>query len=252
MEKNWTRSVMYYLVLTIFSMAGFILTVISGTLFCTNDIRWLFIVISVMPTICFGMILYRAYYGRYRRTVHVILVTILALVLFIAGTVNWFFMSVSDALIGTKKLNQYEHILEQYNYPDSVIDFFPPKIPEEAEEVKLSEHDAFLQGGGSFYLMTRYKKKDFFSALEKIEKKKNKLNVTITESGDKIQDGYYIATNFLEEFHITRKNPFWEYYIFQNKKEEKYEYDNPWNHGQIAGIAVNKKTQIIVYYYENW
>lgn len=125
---------------------------------------------------------------KWRRTVHVILVTILALVFFIAGTVNWFFMSVSDALIGTKKLNQYEHILEQYNYPDSVIDFFPPKIPEEAEEVKLSEHDAFLQGGGSCYLMTRYKKKDFFSALEKIEKKKKSMSMTILGITGKLQE----------------------------------------------------------------
>lgn len=89
-------------------------------------------------------------------------------------------------LIGTKNLNQYEHILEQYNYPDSVIDFFP--------------------------------------ALGKIGKKRKKLNVTITESGDKIQDGYYIAANFLEEFYITRKDP--------------------WNHGQTAGIAVNKTMHI--------
>lgn len=245
---------MYYLVLTMFSMAGFVLTVISGTLFCTNDIRWLFMVISVIPTICFGIILYRAYYGRYRRTAHVILITILALVLFIAGAVNWFIMSVSDALIGTKNLNQYEHILEQYNYPDSAIDFFPQKVPGEAEEVKLSEHEAFLQGGGTFYLMTRYKKRDFLRALEEIEKKKRKkkINIRLNESGDKIQDGYYIAAYFLEEFHITRKDSFWEYYIFQNKNEEKQEYDNPWNHGRTAGIAVNKKMKIIVYYYEDW
>ena len=233
-----------------------LLTVIMATFFCRH-IQWVHIMIAFVLVMPFIYIYLQVKKGRLNTIKSLVLAFLLAFCCFGIFIYNIFSMIISDNTKETKNVNSYQKILEVYGYPDSEIYFFPSEIPSEATNIELYERPQFLQGGAGFYLKTEYTEKDFPFILEKInsqfqktfcfsEKRLQKVN---EDNEFLVEDGYYISTQFLEKFKLSRTAEEWQYYIYSNNNlcEEA-----SWNHGKTAGIAVNDVLHIIIYFYEQW
>lgn len=151
-------------IVLIFKNAPFssIMTLISFMLFI--GVYWLLTVKSIepyyfeglifaVPFVCFGIITLFTVRGKLKLISSSIITGILVFLLGFAAIFALVFISVDAATNSTTDLDKYERVLKMRGYPkNSLIKYFPDKIPDNAKNIVFNYNPAFLQGGENFDL----------------------------------------------------------------------------------------------------
>ncbi len=146
-------------------------------------------------------------------------------------------IEISDG--GVSKPINYRRAHSYYN-----LDYFPKKIPKNAKNVMFNYNPPFLQGGGilSLYFNGDNNTIKFYNnKYKKFKLDENNIEVYEKEIiNNKIW--YYTPYNNSE-----RIDKFTIYLIYNKCDDSGY-----CNHGTIKVIAINNKTNEILFYYEKW
>jgi hypothetical protein len=148
--------------------------------------------------------------------------------------------------LSTTKLAQYPHLLAMWR-PSGLVQHFPATIPASASSARLFETPAILQGGASFQLRLTLPA----AAVAEIERF-YAPQTSITYQGDNIDD---LINPPAPNDHTgsTGHGPFSNSFtIYVLKSHAGGEESFRWNHGETAGLAINRETHEVVYWAESW
>lgn len=143
--------------------------------------------------------------------------------------------------------DDYLSVMSEYWKNSSLTTHFPPKIPNDATNVKFSFLPGFLQGGSHIQLSYKLQPGKIEELYSTFLKKKVKSfrggnkSIHINQK-DGAPTTYYrtsedAAQTFPYDFEIM---------TFDRKKYKSY------NHASCHGVAISKKRNIIVYWAEDW
>ncbi len=251
MKNKITGKSIFYLVLFILSIIGFFLTAFVGLVMCLLP-QWLFVILAVIPIAVFGAMFINSRKGKLQSPWAMVITCFLAVIFLVGGVINGGFMIFNDSLTETTEIKYYKRIINSYGYPDSKIYFFPKKVPKNALTSEFYYSPQFLQGGSNLYLALKYNKEDYDLVVNDLKDKAEEIiyegGRTLKPHNEYVRGDYYITEGFINRYAPDTYRTDWTYYIFENHKGT----EDWWNHGKIAGVAVNEKNNIIVYYRENW
>ncbi len=231
-----------------------IMTIISFVLFL--GVYWFITVRSIepyyfkglifaVPFISFGIITFFTVKEKLKIGVSSIITGILIFLLGFASFFALIFLSVDAATTLTTDIGKYERVLNLKGYPkNSLIKYFPYKIPDNAKNVVFRYNPPFLQGGENFGLKFEADLDSIKSYIDEFSQKAKWVgkasNTEIKKNG--ISSSAFNALGYMnlpEDFTI---------YLIDSKP---YKPDN-WNHGELTLVAVSKQRNEIIFHAEDW
>lgn len=171
-------------------------------------------------------------------------VNIIQSLFIIPSIIYIFFLSFISLLIqlndgGVNKPINYRRARSHYN-----LDYFPKKIPQNAKNVMFHYNSQFLQGGG---ILSLYFKGDN-DIIEYYNNKYKKFK--LDENNIKEYEKQIINNKIWDStpYNNSEETDKFTVYLIYNKCDDS----GYCNHGTIKIIAINHKTNEILFYYENW
>ena len=164
-----------------------------------------------------------------------VLILILALaVKFVVGVVQF-----KRSVTPTTEVSEYQTLLDQWR-PLGVVDHFPPAIPPDATDVRLSAFPGFLQGGAWFQVQMTLPP----GRVEAVEREYQGQSIAGRESFNRV---------ILPSFRTVDDGETLEFpggyrMIVLNAEEEGVS----WHHGRSAGVAISRERDEVVYWAEDW
>ncbi len=240
----------------IFKTAAFpaVMTLISFVLFIAV---YLFVTVTavepyyfagllfLVPSVCFGIITYFTVSGKLKTAASSGITAAAILVLGVASLVGFSVLSFQAATTTTTDTRSYGRVLRLSNYPENaLISCFPERIPEDAKDVVFRYHPAILQGGENYELKFKADS-DFLKRKAEEFARKSKWTGKMSDreaekhgviSGSLGELGYY---DLPDDFTVYLMNG------------EPYQ-PNDWNHGKVSLVAVNRKSNEIIFHAEDW
>lgn len=250
MKGRLSKSSLFYLVMLILFLFGFIGMVIIQTVFCIT-MHWRNLGIAFVPILVFLTFFILSIKGKVKKAGVVVLMILISIVLAGVSLGNIGSLVLKECTKEIDDVKYYNKVLDLYGYPKADhVEFFPEKIPEDVVQVKFYQIPQFLQGGSEIYLFMELPKENIEGYVKKYATEAltfirgSELNeANASEIGE-----YYFPQDFMNQFELQSSSEDWNYYVFVNEKDST----DSWNHGSIAGVAINQSENQVVYYAEQW
>lgn len=181
-------------------------------------------------------------------------IPLLAAILLVVGFVGCVACSIHHQTTTNISPTSYPGHLKQWQ-PKGIVAHFPASIPSHATNVRFSETPGFLQGGGHLQLHLVLPTPDVQSLIQ-----------TLTTQAKHIYPGggsFFSQVNSnpggvpTTTFHTAPGGgggsfpPDFTFYVLGARHYQGG--PNPsWNHGETWGVAINPKSNAVVYWAEDW
>ena len=244
--KTAIKKAPFCLGITVLS-AVFLIHKIYFVLRYMRQIPWIYVLVCALPLLLFGSVYALRLRGKMEKNTALMWNILIAVALMVAIILNFVFGAMyafkngfDTYLDGTSDVGEYRAMLWQNGYPSKSMCHFPKEIPKEANNVSFWENPQFLQGGFRMFLMYETTEKD----IAKYRKKYEPLAAAVIPPGEQkayrqdytvpdisVMEGRELTDAF--EIILLGGTPFG-------------------NHGFSRGLAVNEKTNEILFFYEIW
>lgn len=244
--KTMIKKAPFCLGITLLS-ALFLIHKIYFVLRYMRQIPWIYVLVCAVPLLLFGSVYVLRVRGKMEKNTarmwNILIAAALvgAIVLnFVFGLMYAFKGGFGAYLDGTSDVGEYRAMLWQNGYPSKSMCHFPKKIPKEAKNVSFWENPQFLQGSFRMLLMYETTEKD----IAKYRKKYEPLALAVIPAGEQKafrQDYYMPDISVMEGRKLTDD---FEVILLDGTPIG--------NHGYSRGLAVNEKTNEILFFREIW
>lgn len=211
-----------------------------------RQIPWIYVLVCAVPLLLFGSVYVLRVRDKMEKSTARMWNILIAAALVGTIILNFVFglmYSLKDGfayLDGTSDVGEYRAMLWQNGYPSKSMCHFPREIPKEAKNVSFRETPQFLQGGFRMLLMYETTEDD----IAKYRKKYEPLALAVIPAGEQKafrQDYHMPDISVMEGRKLTDE---FEVILLGGTPLE--------NHGYSSGLAVNEKTNEILFFYEIW
>lgn len=201
--------------------------------------------IFVLPFISFGIIAYLSTTEKLNSIASTVITVLLIIALGFAAFVAFIVIMVSTATTVTTDIDKYQKVLKLNSYPDnSLIQYFPDKIPNNAENIKFRYHPAFLQGGEVFVLKFETDSDSIKSYSELSSQKAQWIGKTNDSLAEK--NGIFLGE--FDSAGYTELPKDFTIYLFESKPYKPHD----WNHGQLCLVAISEQRNEIIFLADKW
>lgn len=231
-----------------------IMTIISFVLFL--GVYWFITVRSIepyyfkglifaVPFVSFGIITFFTVKEKLKIGASSVITVILSFLLGFGSLFAFIFLAFDAATTVTKDIGKYERVLNLKGYPkNSLIKYFPDKIPDNVKNVVFRYNPAFLQGGENFGLKFEEDLASIKSYIDEFSQKAKWVGKASDSEAEKngISSGKFNTLGYMklpDDFTI---------YLIDSKPYEP----NNWNHGKLTLIAISEQKSEIIFLAENW
>lgn len=199
----------------------------------------------LLPCVCFGIITYFTALGKLKSAASSGITAAAILVLGVASLAGFSALSFQAATTTTTDTSKYGRALRLNSYPENaLISCFPERIPEDAKDVVFRYHPAFLQGGENYEL--KFKADSAF--LERKAEEFARKSKWTGKTSDKEAEKHGVISGSLGELGYYDLPDDFIVYLLNGKP---YQPGN-WNHGNVSLVAVNRKSNEIIFHAEDW
>lgn len=199
----------------------------------------------LVPSICFGAITYFTALGKLKSAASSGITAAAILVLGAASLVGFSALSFQAATTITMDTSKYGRVLRLNNYPENaLISCFPAQIPEDAKDVVFRYHPAILQGGENYELKFKANSEFLNNKAEEFARKSK----WIGRMSDREAEKHGVISGSLGELGYSDLPDDFTVYLLNG---EPYQPGN-WNHGKVSLVAVNRKSNEIIFHAEDW
>lgn len=223
------------------ALAAFIV-IYALIIFAAPQPEYLLGLTFALPFISFALIAFFAYKEKLKPTASVVITSILIPVLLVSSFFGLILFYMNEATKTITDVSLYERVLKINGYPENkLINFFPEKLPADANDIYFSYNPPFLQGGCNYILSYTTENSSGLSA------SKHKLANQAIWAGTYCQAAsernelelLFSSDELTEDFTI--------YLIYSRPYHER-----SWNHGEISAAAVSEKQNIIIFKCSDW
>lgn len=232
---------------TIMAIISFILFLVAYLFVTVKAIKpyYLMGLIFGVPFICFSIVAYFATKGKLINAISYIITILLIVVSVFIMFVTFTFISIDAATTEITDIEMYERVLKVKNYPEnSLIDYFPEKIPDNAENIAFRYNPAFVQGGENFDLKFKIDSDSINSYIREFSQQAKwigKLNDSEAEN-----NGVAFASFHALGYDELPKD--FTIYLIGSSPYKSMD----WNHGQLSLVAISKIRNEIIFLAEDW
>lgn len=198
-----------------------------------------------MPFISFGIITFFTVKEKLKIGASSVITVILIFLLGFGSLFAFIFLAFDAAITVTTDIGKYERVLNLKGYPEnSLIKYFPDKIPDNAKNVVFRYNPPFFQGGENFGLKFET---DLDSINSYIDEFSQKAKLMGKASNNEIEKNGISSSKFNTLSYMNLPEDFTIYLI----DSKPYEPNN-WNHGKLTLVAISKQKSEIIFLAENW
>lgn len=153
-----------------------------------------------------------------------------------------------ERITDTSRYRELRQSLSASEYP---VKHFPPNIPADAKNVKISYSPGFFQGGSHFQIRLKQSPEQINKLLAKYKNQaKNEYRGGNTNDHANLPKGvpttfFYTSDSEAHSFPAT-------YQILVLGAQDRGTPGFKWNHGDSYGVAIDSSTSEIVYWAEQW
>lgn len=232
---------------TIMAIISFILFLVAYSFVTVKAIKpyYLMGLIFIIPFVSFGIIAYFTARAEIVPVISHIITILLIVVSVLIMFVTFTFISIDAATTETTDIEMYERVLKLKDYPENtLINYFPEKIPNNAENIAFRYNPAFVQGGENFQLKFKTDSNSINKYIKEFSQEAKwtgKVNDSETEN-----NGVFIAS-----FHALGYDKLpddFTIYLIGSKPYRSMD----WNHGELSLVAISKFRNEIIFVAEDW
>jgi hypothetical protein len=159
------------------------------------------------------------------------------------------------ALFPVKTRYAYKPILKYRWETKSIVEHFPPKIPDKAKDIRFYYRAGLWQGGTTIELRMQMPEREFDAIVQKHHAQAKLILNHLGKENDTKSEEKGSITPSLKFYTVSRAELTDEYQI--GPLPSGYEIfllhlEGHWNHGKTAGIAINQLRKEIIYWAEVW
>jgi len=201
--------------------------------------------IFAVPFIAFGLITFFTVNGKLKTDASSAITGVLIILLGFTSLFAFIYLAVDAATITITDIAKYERVLKVTGYPNNpLIEHFPNKIPDDAENIVFSYNPAFLQGGAFWGLR-------FKTDSDSIENYINQLSERakwIGKSRDSQAKTNGVSWGTFSDLGYVDLPEDFTIYIIYSKPYKP----NDWNHGELSLAAISEQRNEIIFLAEDW
>ena len=144
---------------------------------------------------------------------------------------------------------QYQEVLK--SWPSELTAHFPPNIPDNSTDAKMSSFPGYLQGGAHFQLRLSIPASD----ISDLDSKFSKIATHTFHGGDtndhgNATGGVPTTFDYTNGMDSTSFGDTFNIYVLHS--DDLGEQNFPWNHGTNGGVAICQECNQIVYWCGAW
>lgn len=231
-------------IMTIISLVLFIGVYLLVTMTVIEPYYFVGLIFAV-PFVLFGIITFFTVTGKLRIIASSIITGILIFILGFASLCAFVFIAFEAATTITTDIGKYERVLKLTDYPNnSLMEYFPNEIPDNAKGIVFTYNPAFLQGGERFGLKFETDSNSIDNYINELSKKAKWIGKS-SESQAEENGIFSSAFDFLG--YTDLPGDFIIYLV-----DSRPYHPNDWNHGKLSLAAISKNRNEIIFLAEDW